>query len=101
MRNRTRPLTARVVKEEDVRISGQTGGSVHLDNVFNLHFSIATAFDHVSEWSQHWEFSSYPDEQNTGFFVVTQGKFFETQKIFLTVFISSISLYLFTYFEIL
>ena len=31
--------------EEDVRISGQSGGSVDLDNVYNLCFCITNAFD--------------------------------------------------------
>ena len=44
----TEPSKSNKEEEEDVKISGQSGGSVDLDNVFNLCFSIATAFDRIS-----------------------------------------------------
>ena len=35
-------------EDEDVRISGQTGGSVDLDNVFNLCFRLTNLFEFIS-----------------------------------------------------
>lgn len=35
-------------EDEDVRISGQTGGSVDLDSVFNLCFRLTNSFEFIS-----------------------------------------------------
>ena len=77
------------------KIFFQTIFRISLLDMFHVHLRVATAQGKQGIW-----FLLFPDRDNTGNFVVTQGKFLRHREIFLTVFISTKSMFLFTYFQI-